>query len=323
MLPGKSPGKEEFISSETPRPLVWTGYYYRGAWIVSQAAELLGKADDARRYARLAEKIKQAFNAKWWNKDTHQYATGSQTANLLPLALGIVPEAHAQRVVENVVRDITDKRGGHLHTGNTGTTCMVRVLADQGRPDVMYQAATTPTYPGWGYMVKQGATTIWEAWGLGNGAESMIMWATIDEFFYSDLAGIRGPDYYGPRYMAGGFRRIHIQPRLLGDLKHARASIRTVRGTVSSSWKRTRNSVTLDVRIPVNSEAKVSVPKAGLENVTVLEPGEAIWRNGSYVGKVAGIAGGSQGPDYVTFDVGSGSYSFKLTGTRKLPGKGQ
>jgi len=315
MLPGKSPGKEEFISSETPRSLVWTGYYYRGAWIVSRAAELLGKADDARRYARLAGEIKRAFNATWWNKETGQYATGSQTANLLPLALGIVPEAQRPGVVENIVRDIMEKRGGHLHTGNTGTNCLVRVLADHGRGDVMYRVATRPTYPGWGYMVKEGATTIWEAWGLGAGAESMIMWGTIDEFFYGDLAGIRGPDYYGPRYMTPGFRRIHIRPRLLGDLKHAEASIRTVRGTVSSSWKRTDNSVSLEVRIPVNSEATVNVPKAGLGNVTVEEGRTTIWRNRSYVGGAAGITAGSETADYVAFDVGSGSYRFRLTGT--------
>ncbi len=319
MLPGESPGKEEFISSETPRPLVWTGYYYRGALIVSRAAGLLGKADDARRYSRLAEKIKQAFNAKWLNKPAKQYATGSQTANLFPLALGIVPEANEHAVVANVVRDIMEKRDGHLHTGNTGTTCMIDTLADHGQGDVLYQVTTTPTYPGWGYMVEQGATTIWEAWGLGGGAESMIMWATIDEFFYNDLAGIKGPDYYGPPYMTPGFRRIRIEPHLLGDLKHASASIKTVRGMVSSGWKRTDDSVALDVSVPVNSEAKVSVPKAGLQSVTVEEGGEVIWRNGSYVGGVAGITGGSEKAECVVFDVGSGSYSFTLIGARNLP----
>jgi len=319
MLPGRSPGKEEFISSETPRPLVWTGYYYRGAWIVSRAAELLGKTDDARRYSRLSDSIRQAFNAKWLDKKTGQYATGSQTANLFPLALGIAPRAHEKGVLENIVRDILDKRGGHLHTGNTGTTCMVRVLADKGRGDVMYQAATAPTYPGWGYMVEQGATTIWEAWGLGDNAESMIMWATIEEFFYGALAGIEGPDYYGPRQIAPGFRQIRIRPRLLGDLTHASGSMRTVRGTVSSSWRRQRDSVTLDVSIPANSMAKVSVPKAGLEDVRVEESGKLIWRSRSYVGGAAGVRGGSEGVDYVTFDTGSGSYSFKLTGARTLP----
>jgi len=324
MLPGKSPGREEFISRETPRALVWTGYYYRGASVVAKAAEILGKADDAKRYSRLAEKIKRAFNSKWLNEEANRYATGSQTANLFPLALGIVPEANRRGLVENIVRDIMVKRGGHLHTGNTGTTCMIDTLAEHGQGEVMYRVATARTYPGWGYMVKQGATTIWEAWGLGSNAESMIMWATIDEFFYNDVAGIKGPDYHGPGYMAGGFRRIHIKPHLLGDLTSARASMRTVRGVVSSSWTRTDKTVTLDVCIPVGSEAGVSVPTAGLDRVTVAEGGRVIWAKGSYVGPAAGITGGRRSAGYVTFDVGSGSYSFKLTPeqrAKRLPAK--
>ena len=314
MLPGSAPGKEEFISSETPRALVWTGYYYRGAAVVSQAARLLGKTADAERYARLAEKIKNAFNNEWLDRKTSQYATGSQTANIFPLALGIVPKANKAGVLENVVKDIVTRRGGHLHTGNTGTTCMIDTLARHGHGDVMYRAATLPTYPGWGYMVQQGATTIWEVWGLASGAESMIMWATIDEFFYTDLAGIVGPQYYGPAYRPGGFRQIRIRPRVLGDLKYAKASIRTVRGVISSSWKKNGKSLVLDVVLPANSEAEVSVPNIGLKNPTIIEGGKIVWRDGSYVRGVSGITAGRQDADYVTFDVGSGRYRFRLQG---------
>lgn len=315
MLPGKSPGKEEFISTETPRQLVWTGYYYRGALVVSKTARLLGKTDDARRYARLAEQIRNAFNNRWLNEESDQYASGSQTANLFPLALGIVPRASQAGVLKSIVRNIVEKHGGHLHTGNTGTTCMIDTLARHGRGSVMYQVATATPYPGWGYMVEQGATTIWEAWGLGGNAESMIMWATIDEFFYNDLAGIGGPEYYGPGYAAPGFRQIHIQPHVLGDLEYARASIRTVRGVVSSAWKKNGDSLVLRVILPAGSRAKVSVPKIGLKNVTVTESGKSVYRAGRFVKGVAGISSAEESEDYVTFDVGSGSYMFKLVGS--------
>ncbi len=314
LLPGKSPGEEEFVSSETPPSLVWTGYYYRDASIVSQIAEILGKPDDVEHYSKLAEEIKDAFNEKWLDKNTNHYATGSQTANLFPLVLDIVPKENKDGVLKNIIEDIMEKRDGHLHTGNTGTTCMIDVLTKLGFGDVMYQVATTTTYPGWGYMVKEGATTIWEAWGRSNAADSMIMWATIDEFFYNDLAGIKGPDYHGPDYMTPGFRNIELKPHVFGDLTSANASIKTVRGMVSSSWKKTDNSLTLEASIPVNSRAKVSVPKIGLENVIVEEGGKTIWKDGSYVSGVVGITDGSESTDYVTFDVGSGFYSFKLKG---------
>jgi len=138
------------------------------------------------------------------------------------------------------------------------------------------------------------------------------MWTSIDEFFYNDLAGIEGPDYYGPSYMNPGFRQIHIKPHVLGDLKYAKALIKTVRGTISSSWKKRENSLILEVILPVNSQAKVSIPKMGLHNVTIKEGGKVIWKDGSYVSSIAGISDGSESANYVIFNIGSGSYSFEL-----------
>jgi len=320
MQPGEAPGEEEFISTAPPPPLLWTGYYYRSASIVSQVAGILGKTDDAERYARLAETIGDAINREWFNEETNQYAMGSQTANLFPLVLGIVPKASEDGVLRNIVEDIVEKHDGHLHTGNTGTTCMIDALTEHGQDNVMYKVATQTTYPGWGYMVEQGATTIWESWSLVStvgSSESMIMWATIDEFFYNDLAGIKGPDYHGPGYMTPGFREIHIEPHVLGDLEYASASIKTVRGTASSSWQSTADAITLEVSIPVNSQARVSVPKMGLKDVTIVESGRLVWQDGEFVKGVSGIAGGREIDDYVTFDVGSGAYSFTLSGTAK------
>ena len=317
MLPGEAPGKETFISQETPPPLLWTGYYYRDACIISQAAETLDRADDAANYARLAEQIKDALHAEWFDQETDQYATGSQTANLFPLALGIVPKGNETGVVGNVIKDIVEEYDYHHHTGNTGATCMIDALTQHGQGELLYQVVTQKTYPGWGYMVEQGATTIWESWSLASEvgvSENMIMWATIDEFFY-DLAGIKGPDYHGPGYMRPGFCEIHIEPHVLGDLEHASASIKTVRGMVSSSWVRDGQSITLEVTLPVNSRAKVSVPKMGHREVTITESGEVVWHAGAFVGGVAGIVGGSESRDYVTLDAGSGSYSFELSGT--------
>ena len=318
MLPGKSPGSEVFISKETPPPLLWTGYYYRDVCIVSQAADILGKADDAEHYSELADKIKNALNERWLNKDTCEYATGSQTANLFPLVLGIVPKANEDGVVRNIATDIMEAHEGHLHTGNIGTTSLMETLVAHGLGDVMYEIATTTTYPGWGYMVKKGATTIWEAWGLrndvGSGAESMVMWCSIDEFFYNSLAGIQGPSYYGPGYMTPGFREICIKPHVLGDLKYASASLKTVRGMVRSSWERKGDSLRLEVSLPADSRGRVCVPKMGLHNVAITEGGQSVWKAGAFVKGVPGISAGREDSEYVTFNAGSGCYAFELVG---------
>ena len=314
MLPGDSPGHGEGFSSETPPPLLWTGYYYMDAWIVSQTARILGADEDATTYGRLAEAIRTALNKKWFDTSNNRYATGSQTANAFALASGVVPEANVEGVLNNLTTDILEKRRGHLHTGNIGTTAVIDALAGLGRADVLYRVATSTDYPGWGYMISKGATTIWESWTEHANEDSMIMWATIVEFFHNDLAGIEGPDYYGTRVITPGYREIRIRPRVLGDLTGAAANIRTVRGIVGVEWKRKGASLELKATIPVNARAIISVPKVGLRNVIVEEGGKILWNNGGYVGGVSGITSGIEEADYVMFDAGSGSYHFILRG---------
>ena len=318
MLPGAAPGEEEFVSSETPPPLLWTGYYYLGAAIVSKVADYLGKEDEAVHYARLAEEIKDAINHEWLDPAAHRYATGSQTANLFPLALGIVPQASEAGVVQDIVHNIVDTWGGHHHTGNTGVTCLIDALTPYGQGEVLYDLVATPSYPGWGFMVEQGATTIWESWSLQStvgAAESMIMWASIDEFFYNDLAGIKGPDYHGPGFMTPGFSEIHIEPHTLGDLEHAGATLKTVRGELASRWRRSDHSISLEVTIPVTSTARVSVPTLGLSNISVSEGGNTIWQDNAYLPGGDGITVAVARAEYIDVEVGSGSYRFELTGS--------
>jgi alpha-L-rhamnosidase len=315
MLPGSEPGREEFISSETPRELVWTGYFYRAALAVSQAAGKLGRGADAGTYAALADDIRTAFNDKWLDAGKHVYATGSQTAQAFPLALDIVPAADRAGVIERLVRSIAGQYDNHHHTGNTGATCLIDVLRGLGHGELLWKVVTNRTYPGWGFMVAEGATTIWESWSLSAGcgnAESMIMWATIDEFFYNDLAGIRGPEYYGAATVQPGFKEIRIAPFVPRDLNSARGSIMTAYGMVSASWRKTADGIMLEVEVPPNATARVGVPKLGKTNVAITESGTRVWKDGAYTAGVDGIAGAVAEDEFVTFDVGSGSYRFDM-----------
>ena len=291
-------------------PITSTGYYYLSAQVMSQMAEILGKSDDAEHYSTLTDKIKNAFNERFLNKETNQYGTGSQTCNAFPLYLGVVPEGHVPEVVNNLVENIMVEHDGHLWVGILGTKALVETLIEHGQGEVMYKIATQTTYPSWGYMVEKGATTLWERWGgykyFGPGMNSLnhIMFGTMDEFFYKHLAGIK--------LDSPGYRRISIKPYILGDLESAEASVKTVRGLVSSRWARNGNSLTLEVTIPVNTQGEVSIPKMGLEDVKVKEGDNIIWENGVFSEEVAGIANARESKEYVIFGVGSGYYRFEL-----------
>jgi alpha-L-rhamnosidase len=300
-------GTSSFAPQHTPPALTSTAYFYFDTWIVAQAAKILGKTEDAKRYSDLAEKIKEALNREFLDKTTNQYATGSQTSNAMALYLGLVPEEREQAVLQNLVDDILIKHKGHLSTGIIGTNALEQALPAYGRADVMYTIATQTTFPSWGYQISQGATTVWECFEVSSQrCLNMKMFCSTEKFFYKDLAGI---GLEGP-----GFKKISIKPCVVGDLRHARASLKTVRGLVAVDWKKDPTAFGIKVTIPPNATARVSVPKLGRKEIAVTESRRPVWQAGNFVSGVPGISAGSETDDYVTFDVGSGYYVFQLTG---------
>jgi len=297
---------------DTPGELTSSWYYYHDALILSKIAHILGKSDEAKKYSQLSGKIKEAFNKKFL-KDDH-YATGSQTCNVLPLFLDMVPENKQKAVLKNLIDDIVVTHGAHLNTGIVGTRYILDVLTKYGKADLAYKLANQTTYPGWGYMLQEKATTLWERWEYladgGMNSHNHIMFGSIDAWFYKVLAGIN-IDPVSP-----GFGRIIIKPYVIDDLNYVSASVRTTRGSLSSSWKKSDHLLILNVSLPVNTQARVSVPKMNLGDVTIKESGKTVWENGSYIEGVAGITGASENDEHITFQVGSGSYSFEMRGEK-------
>ena len=311
MEPDRAAGYSNFDPKRTPPEITATGFYYFDAWILAQAAKVLGKTEDYKRYSLLAENIKKAYNEKFLNKETNQYSTGSQTSNAMSLQLDLVPKEREKAVLANLVDDIMIKNEGHLSTGILGTNALEQVLGKLGRADVMFKIATQTTYPSWGYTISKGATTVWEAFEIESKKPytvslNMKMFGSTEIFFFRDLAGIGRGDI--------GFKQIIIRPCIVGDLTYAKASLKTVRGVIAVDWKVADRLLDMKVTLPTNSKGKVSVPKMQLKNVTITESGNTLWKDGLYVGKVLGINGGSETEDYVTFDVGSGNYLFQLSG---------
>ena len=312
-IPPDSQGAVISIGSypaNTPGSLISTGYYYYNALILSRIARILGKIEDAAQYAHLAEKTKESFSKQFFNSDTAQYATGSQGSNSLPLFLNLVPENKKEMVLENLVKNIMETHQGHLNTGNQCTKYMMEVLTELGEGDIAYTIATQTTYPGWGYMILKGATTIWERWehmtGPGMNSHNHPMHGSIDAWFYKFLAGIKA-DSERPAW-----QYFSIKPYILGNLTSVDASVNTIRGLIFSRWKRTGNIFTLEVRIPVNCQAKVSVPTLGLNKVRIEESSRPVWENNSYIEGVDGISEASEEEEYVALRIGSGSYSFRM-----------
>jgi hypothetical protein len=244
----KHPG----VAQLTPIALTATAFYFYDTWILSQAAKLLGDNDAAARHAEQAEKIRAAFNKKFFNAETNQYATGSQCANSIPLVMNIAEPAVRAAVLENIVRDVREKG---LTAGDVGYRYLLRALADGGRSDVIFDMNNQSDKPGYGMQLARGATSLTEAWDAGrDSSQNHFMLGQINEWFYHDLAGIQC-DSDGP-----GFKKIIIKPAIVGDLQWVKASYDSIRGRIASEWRRDGKKLTLRVAIPANTTATVFVP---------------------------------------------------------------
>ena len=291
---------------DTPKDLISTGAFYRSAWIVAQAAEVLGKSKDAREYESLCRKIADAFNRKFLHPETNTYGNNSQYSNVWPLYLGIVPKGSEAGVLGSIVSDVAGRKG-HLSTGFLGTRYLFDVLCDSGQSDVAYTIVTRKDYPGWGYMIANDATTVWELWkletGKGMNSHNHPAYGAIGGWFYRMIAGIV-PDADNP-----GFEHFDIKPFMMGGLKEAKASVETIRGRVSSHWVKDDKGITLKVEVPANTRASVYVPRVGKSTLT---EGSKLVFDWKFHPGVNGIDGASRAGEWIKVEVGSGKYEFRF-----------
>jgi len=313
MLPGFEAGQEQFISDETSPEFLWTGCHYETALILSRSAAILGKTQDAEEYAKRAEATKKAINDKWFDAENSSYDKGSQTALFYALAAGLVPDGYEEKVLERAVNDLEQKYHGNHHTGNTGTTAMIDVLGDTSRQDVLYNMVNKTSYPGWGYMIANGSSTIWESWSQISNSGclelSMTLWTTIDEFFYNELLGIKGPDYFKQGSFAKlGFKEIVIAPYLPAGMQYARGSFKTVYGTIASGWEKRKDETVFNISVPANTSATVFLPISAAGTVT--EGNTVIWSDGKPGGNQNGITKTVLAGGKLRCTAGSGDYCF-------------
>ncbi|MGH9402270.1 MAG: family 78 glycoside hydrolase catalytic domain [Terriglobia bacterium] len=297
----------------TTNAFVSAAYYYDDVNILSQIAGILGKTGDEQTYSQLASAIKDAVNQKFFDPATGSYANGTQTADAMALDLGLVPEKLRGQVAGNLTNDIVYYHNTHITTGFIGVKFLMPALVKIGRPDLAYDLATQTTYPSWGYMIKQGATTLWELWqqktGPSMNSQDHAMFGSVGAWFYRALAGIN----LAPN--GAGYRHIRIEPNVVEDLTSASGTVNTIRGAVSSSWSHSPGKITLDVTIPVGADATVLVPKdEEMTDISLREGSHTVWEDGHYVEGDPGVTGATLANSGVEVKIGSGRYSFVLTG---------
>ena len=254
------------FSRNTPVPLVATAHYYMTVMYLVQAAKMVGNDFDTRYYTSLAQDIMAAFNKCFLHKDTAQYGTGSQCSNALPLFLQMTQNADEQgnyqsdadlheKVFTNLIKDV-EAHGNRLTTGDVGNRYLIQTLARNGEHELIYKMFNHEEAPGYGFLLKFGATTLTEQWDPRQGSSwNHFMMGQIDEWFFNSLVGIRPSTT--PKQ---GYQKFIIAPQPVGDLKYVKASYDTLYGTINVDWTCENGTFTLNVSVPVNTTAVVYLP---------------------------------------------------------------
>jgi alpha-L-rhamnosidase len=300
---------------KTPLELTSTWFYYHDVAIFSKIAQVLARNDDFRSYGRLAEEIKEAFNKAFLGEEEYKAVHISaadrltnQTSNILPLYLEMVPAGKKAKVIARLLHGLEQDQDFHLDTGIIGTRYLFDVLTQNGAFEAAFRTATQASYPGFGYMIAEGATTLWERWEKltrgGMNSHNHIMLGSIDAWFYRAIAGLR--------CLEPGWKRILVNPPLFDGLRSATAAHETPRGEVSVEWERGDNSLQLAIAVPVGAEAEIRLSLLA-EGTTLKEGGTVLWENGKPSQSQPEISVSATEGGCLVISIPSGQYRFSLT----------
>lgn len=296
-LPPESP--EMIISSDparnTNREILGTTMFYSILKLMEKFATMNGLPNDAAQYADYASKMKAAYNKKFFDYETAQYDNNTVTANMLSLRLGLVPEGYDAKVFANIVNKTEGEWKGHVSVGVVGIQHLMRGLTEYGGLELAYKIATNETYPSWGYMIKNGATTIWELWNgdtanpAMNSRNHVMLLGDLLIWFYENLAGIKNDP------SSVGFKKILMEPSFPEQLTHVNAAFESPYGRIESNWERSGDDLSWRIVIPANTTATIKVPSRFNLDANTTQPG---------------VHSVSESGGMTVIELGSGTYQF-------------
>jgi alpha-L-rhamnosidase len=285
----------------TPAPLLVTPLYYQSALLLAELATIIGATTDADHFTALAESIQQVYQEQFVDISTGQVGPGTQTSQSFALFSELLPTAAQPKALALLLDDIHTRHDGHLTTGIMGTQFMLDVLSRNGHADTAYGVATRTNYPGWGWMLANGATTLWERWAMSTNTytHNHPMFGSVSQWLIQWLGGIQ------PDPQAIGFDRIIIQPQPVPNLSWVRSSYNSVRGQIISNWSRQDGRLHFEIQIPPNTQARLHLPA---------KTGDPIKEGGVPLEELSEISVFERDGKSVVLGIGSGHYLFELVG---------
>jgi len=291
------------LNDATPAAVISTAYFAENARMLSEMAAAIGDQGYADELAGISQDVRAAFTSELVSADG-TVSGNSQAAYALALGMDMVPDSLRPLLAQKLAAKVA-AADNHLTTGFLGTPWLLPALSGADQADAAYGLLMQDTMPSWLYEVSQGATTMWERWDslrpdgsfgdVGMNSFNHYAFGAVGDWMYQNVAGLQA--------LEPGYRKSLVAPLVGGGLTHAAGSLQTVYGTLSSSWTRTDDALTLDVTVPANTVSEIRVPAGHLLQVT---------ESGHPVAEAAGVHDVHLTDGTAVIAVGSGTYSFEV-----------
>ena len=294
------------IERITSGSFLGTSFFYHMTTLMHDFAKMMNIEEDVSYFNTNVNLIHTAFNKTFFDKEHIIYSNNTATASILALAFGLVEDQFKEQVFRNILEKIEVQHKGHIPVGLVGAQFLLRTLTEYGAGDIAYRFATQTDYPSWGYMVEDGATTIWELWN-GNTADPamnsrnhVMLLGDFNIWLYEDLGAIKP---FSP-----GFKTIEMKPTLI-NLDYVKASHNSPYGKIESSWLVYNDIFSWDINIPVNTSAMVYVPASDKKSIKI---------DGKSISKIASVKYMKEEDDFIVLEIGSGVYKIESTGFKLI-----
>ena len=247
-LEGYEPGAAN--SRYIPGSMISTAVFYMTLCLTSGFAEILGKKDS---FAEEKLRVKTAFLNKWFNEETGAVGTGSQGEQALALYTRLIPEKYAKKAAK-IMADEVISDGCRIKTGNIVTPMLMDMLSEYGYTDIAWKLITRTEYPSFGYMLENGATTLWERFELkedaGMNSHNHPMYGASVGWLYRRLAGFR---------VIVPNRKYALSPNIPNDLPYFEMRIPLLCGNIYLKCEKRFGKLTIFADIPFSAEVCLDI----------------------------------------------------------------
>jgi alpha-L-rhamnosidase len=288
---------EALIPARSPAHL--TPKFIDSARRIARLSRIIGKVEDAERFDQMANESEAAWSKAFLDPATGKVADGAQSTQTFALGFGAVPEESRKAVFDQLVGSLTAVEDSpRLTTGIYGTWIMLEQLSKHGRSDLAYGLANRETFPSWKWMIKNGATSLWEHWEQEQNtySHSHPMFGSVSTWYFRWLGGIQCADD------AVGFDRIMLRPQIPAGLDWVKTSHQSLRGEIVSNWSVNGKERVFEFTIPVGVTAIAEIPARAEETLT--EGGKAL-------GESPEIKLLESSASIHRVEIGSGTYRFE------------